>query len=200
MKKYVDAVCEELFKNKEQAKIEEIFKNLDINVVYVVREINKIDDYKKEFILPASKDITYLKAYLLKDINLNLKTKDVVFGYGGDVTSISKVISSKSIKYLYNPFSTKLAFDEGNANVAKQLSKKIMININNYRQDAHTKARIVKQSFYVYNMCVKKKVDFFVCSYAKKVDEIVDPEIKISFLKMFDVPETLSKRLLKERL
>ncbi len=195
---YIDVVSEELFKNNNFLEIEDAFLSCSITIVYVVREVNNKEDVK-DFELPKSEKINYKKAYLLKDLNVNV-AQDVVFGYGGDVNNISKVLESKKIKYLFNPFSENLAFDEASANLAKQNNKRIIINLDDYRKQKSKAIKTIKQSFFVYEVCMDKRVDFLFCSYARKIEEVVDPLITINFLKEFKVPETLSKRVLKEKL
>lgn len=200
MNKFIDVVSEKLFENNSLLEIEDVFKSFSIDTVYVVREVTKKEDFNK-FNLPSSKEITYKKIFLLKNINDAVsKTKEIVIGHGGDVSNISKVLLSKQIKHLFNPFSEKLVFDEGSANIAKQNSKKIIININDYRNNLALRSKIIKQTPFVLEMCMKKKVDFVYCSYAKRIEDVVDPVIIINFLKTFNVPETLSKRILTEEI
>lgn len=200
MTKYIDVVSEKLFENNKSEDVEEVFKLLSINKVYVVKEINKKEDLEKPFVLPTSKEVVYKKAFLVNNLNLNISKKELVVGNGGDVTNISKVLLSKNLNHLFNPFSEKLVFDEGSVNLAKEKHKKIIININYYKKEKATSSKIIKQTPFILKTCMKKQVDFVFCSYAKNIKELVDPAITINFLKIFKVPETLSKRLLQEDL
>jgi hypothetical protein len=201
MIKYIDVVSEKLFENNNINEIENVFRSLSISRVYVVQEINQKEGFKKKIDLPASKEINYEKVFLINDLNINVsKISEKLIGNGGNINNISKVLLSKKYNYLYNPFSEKLSFDEGSVTLAKENNKKLIIDINDYRQEKSISSKIVKQTPYILERCLKKEVDFIFCSYAKRIDEIVDPIVKINFLKLFNIPETLTKRLLSEDL
>jgi hypothetical protein len=198
---YIDVVSEKLFENNTLEDIENILTRLNIQKIYVLREINNKEDFKNKFNIPKLNNITCEKIFLVKDLNINISTisEKTIFECK-TIDDINKALKSKKTKYLSNIFSEKLIFDEGSANLAKQNTKKIIINLNDYREKTNKTSKIIKQSEFIFSICLKKKIDIVFCSFSKNIEELIDPIITINFLKIFDVPETLSQKLLKENL
>jgi len=200
--KYIDFVFEEVLEKKNISNLESTFISLGFKKVYFVREIKKKEDLDSGFILPPtiSKDIEYKKAYLFYDISLLSKFKNqdksLILAYGGSLKNNSEILSKeRGISILLNPLSDKLSFDTASINLSKENKIKIGFDLNYIRNKPYSS---IKQLDFIFSLLLKEKVDFVVGSFARKVDELIDPQIIISFLLNFNIKAETTKKILEE--
>jgi len=192
--KYFDVVSSDFFK---KPFAEEILKKLNIQKIYIVKEINKKEDMG--FVFPKVKNT--FPAFLFNDLNLysNLKSKipknALILGQGSTLSSNTNIISSKSEIHLFNPISSETAIDEGLAKLAKQNNKIIFFDIRELR---HNQNKAIKQTLFILELLKKRNVEFRFVSLAKVPEELVDPIILKSFLRNLSLERAMIKRVLED--
>lgn len=192
--KYFDIVSSELFNHPGA---EEILKKLNIQKIYVVREINKKEDL--DFVFPKAKNL--YPAYLFNDLNLynNLKNKIpknlLILGHGSNLASNTNIISNKSKIHLLNPISSETAVDEGLARIARQNNKIIFFDIREFR---HNQNKAIKQTLFILELLKKRKVEFRFVSMAKVPEELTDPIVLKGFLRNLRLERAMIKRILED--
>lgn len=192
--KYFDVVSSEFF---NYPSAEEILKKLNIEKIYVVKEINKREDL--DFVFPKAKNTT--PAFLFKDLNLysNLKNKitknALILGQGSSLSANTNIISSKSEIHLLNPISSETAFDEGLARIAKQNKKIIFFDIREIRYNQN---KAIKQTLFILELLKKRNVEFRFVSMAKVPEDLVDPIVLKNFLRNLGIERAMIKRILED--
>jgi hypothetical protein len=192
--KYFDVVSSEFF---NYPSAEEILKKLNIEKIYVVKEINKREDL--DFVFPKAKNTK--PAFLFKDLNLysNLKNKitknALILGQGSSLSANTNIISSKSEIHLLNPISSETAFDEGLARIAKQNKKIIFFDIREIRYNQN---KAIKQTLFILELLKKRNVEFRFVSMAKVPEDLVDPIVLKNFLRNLGIERAMIKRILED--
>ena len=197
MKKSFDFVLDDLIENSSLKDLEKLFLSLKIKNVFVLREINKKEDLSFDFQVPKSSKINFYKGYLLKDPQLfHLYNKEeIVLVNSGSLKNNSFISNHKKIFFLKDPFSKKLCFDEQNARSCYQNKKKVVFNINLLR-DADI--NYLKQFNFIIFLLKLHRVDMVFSSFAKTKEELIDYKILFSFLKNFNLEESIINRFLSK--
>lgn len=197
MKKSFDFVLDDLIENSSLKDLEKLFSSLKIKNVFVLREINKKEDLSFDFQVPKSSKINFYKAYLLKDPQLFhlYNKKEIVLVNSGSLKNNSVISNHKKIFFLKDPFSKKLCFDEQNARSCYQNKKKVVFNVNLLR-DADV--NYLKQFNFIIFLLKLHRVDMVFSSFAKTKEELVDYKILSSFLKNFNLEESIINRFLSK--
>ncbi len=200
--KYFDFVMDDLIENTSIKELEHIFINLNIKTVYVLRELKKKEDYSIKFILPktSSNKIILKKAYLLKDPSLFhlYKEKEILFVESKSLKNNTFISTHKKIKFLKDPLSEKLSFDEQNARSCFQNKIKVVFDINLFR--SNNNKSFLKQAIFIIPLLKKHKVDMIFSSFAKTKEDLVDFNIFSSFLKNFYLEEEIINRFLSKEI
>lgn len=192
--KYFDIVSSEFF---NYPSAEDILKKLNIQKIYVIKEINKREDL--DFVFPKAKGI--MPAFLFKDIILysNLKNKipknALILGQGSGLSANTNIISCKSEIHLLNPISSETSIDEGLARVAKQNKKIIFFDIRELRNNQN---KAIKQTLFILELLKKRNVEFRFVSMAKVPEDLVDPTVLMGFLRNLGIERTMIKRILED--
>jgi hypothetical protein len=192
--KYFDVVSSEFF---NYPSAEEFLKKLNIQKIYVIKDINKKEDI--DFVFPNSK--TTKCAFLFKDLNLysNLKNRlpknTLIIGQGGSLIANTNIISNKSEIHLLNPISSETSIDEGLARIAKQNKKIVFFDINQLRNNQN---KAIKQTLFILELLKKRNVEFRFVSMAKVPEDLLDPVVLKTFLRNFALDTSLIKRILED--
>lgn len=192
--KYFDVVSSEFF---NYPSAEEFLKKLNIQKIYVIKDINKKEDI--DFVFPNSK--TTKCAFLFKDLNLysNLKNRlpknTLILGQGGSLIANTNIISNKSEIHLLNPISSETSIDEGLARIAKQNKKIVFFDINQLRNNQN---KAIKQTLFILELLKKRNVEFRFVSMAKVPEDLLDPVVLKTFLRNFALDTSLIKRILED--
>jgi len=189
---------DDLIENNSIEDLENIFSNLKIKTLYVFREIKKKEDFNQDFILPKSK-LSLKKAYLLKDPSLFhfYKGKEMIVVESGSLKNNTLISTNKKISFLKNPFSEKLSFDEQNARSCFQNKINVVFEINLLR--GIKKNAYLKQFIFILNLLKIHSVDMVFVSFAKNIDDLVDPLVLFSFLKNFNLQEDTIYRMMSKK-
>lgn len=192
--KYFDIVSSEFF---NYPSAEDILKKLNIQKIYVIKEINKREDL--DFVFPKSKAIK--PAFLFKDTNLysnlknNIPKNALILGQGSSLSANTNILSSKSEIHLFNPISSETSIDEGLARVAKQNKKIIFFDIRELRNNQN---KAIKQTLFILELLKKRNVEFRFVSMAKVPEDLVDPTVLMGFLRNLGIERTMIKRILED--
>lgn len=194
--KYIDVVSSELFKH---TNAQEILTELNIETIYVVKEIKTKEDV--DFVFPKSKNLK--PAFLFTDLSLynTLKNKllkdSLILGRGGSLSANTNILTTKSSIHLFDPISFETSFDEGLSRLSKQNQKIIFFNINDIYQNTH---KAIKQMQFIIPILKKHKIEMRFITFAKNPEELIDPIILQEFLKNFNLEKPLIKRILQEKI
>jgi hypothetical protein len=199
MKKSFDIVFDNVLENNSQKELEEVFKKLDIKTVYVLKEINSKEDLKEDFLIFKSNKINFKKAYFLKNPSLYqyYKEKELVFVESGSLKNNFYISNNKKIKFLTNPLSEKLSFDEQNANSCYENKIKVVFNMNLLR-DTSFKNNYLKQFNIIVNFLKIHKVDMVFATFSKNLDDLISNNVLKSLLLNFNLDENILNRFLSE--
>jgi hypothetical protein len=199
--KYFDFVTDDLIENNSIEVLEYIFLKLNINLVYVLKEIKKKEDFNDGFLLPkTSSKIVFKKAYLLKDPALFhlYKEKEIVLVESKSLKNNTYISTNKKMNFLKDPISDKLCFDEQNARSCKQNNTKVFFDINLFRSKT-LKHQYLKQAIFIIMLLKRHNVDMVFSSFAKTIDDLVDVKlILFNFLKNFNLEESTINRFLSK--
>jgi len=200
--KYIDFVFEEILEKEDLDNLESTFLNLGFKKIYFVREIKNKLDLEQDFIVPSTKSkyITYEKAYLFYDISLLPKfrnqEKSIILGYGGNLKNNTDILSKeRGISILLNPLSDKLAFDTASSNLCKENKIKVGFDLNYIRNKP---LNSIKQLNFIISLLIKERIDLVIGSFARRKEELIDPQIALSFLLNFGIEEQTLERFLGE--
>ena len=192
--KYFDVVSSEFF---SYPNAEEFLKNLNIQKIYVIKEITKKEDM--DFVFPKAKNTK--PTFLFRDLNLysNLKSKipknTLILGQGGSLSSNTNIISNKSDIHLLNPISSETSIDEGLARIAKQNKKIVFFDIGQLRNNQN---KAIKQTLFILELLKKRNIEFRFVSLAKVPEDLLDPVVLKNFLRNFALDAPLIKRILED--
>ncbi len=199
---FTDFIFEEIIDKEPIDNLVNTLTSLSIKTVYVMREIKNKSDLALEYMLPPSTTINFKKAYLFYDISLIpfFKTrnedgnKPLILAYGGDVKKNSIILEKeRGINILLNPLSEKLSFDTASTNLAKVNKIIIGFNLNLFRDKPYSS---IKQARFIISLLIKNKIDMRFCSCARRLIDLVDPQITESLLLNFKLEKETSKRFL----
>lgn len=193
---------DDLIENNSIKDLEKIFLYLKLKTIYVLREIKKKEDFNLEFILPkTTTNVILKKGYLIKDPSIFhlYKNKEIVLVESKSLQNNTYISTHKKIKFLKDPISDKLSFDEQNARSCSQNKLTVFFNVNLFKSSVNS----LKQANFIISLLKLHKVDMFFATFAKTKEELIDSKVLFSFLKNFDLEETtinrfLSKEVLKK--
>lgn len=192
--KYFDVISSEFF---SYPNAEKFLKNLNIQKIYVIKEITKKEDM--DFVFPKAKNTK--PTFLFRDLNLysNLKSKipknTLILGQGGSLSANTNIISNKSDIHLLNPISSETSIDEGLARIAKQNKKIVFFDIGQLRSNQN---KAIKQTIFILELLKKRNVEFRFVSLAKVPEDLLDPVVLKNFLRNFALDAPLIKRILED--
>ncbi len=194
-----DIVMDDLIENNSLADLESIFSKLNIKTVYVLREVSKKEDFKAPFEIHKSHQVTFKKAYLLKDLSLLhfYKGDDLLLVESGSLKNNTLISTNKNVDFLKDPLSDKLSFDEQNARSCSQNKIKVVFDINKLR--GKDKNQAIKQSSFIINLLKIHSVDMFFVTFAKTKEDLVSIKpILSNLLKNFNLEEATINRFLSK--
>lgn len=199
MKKTYDLVFDSLLEKYSQKELEDVFEKLKIKNVYVLKEITSKEDLKEEFIIYKSSKINFKKAYFLKTPSLLqfYKEKEPLFVESKSLENNFYISNNKKIKFLADPLSEKLCFDEQNANSCFENKIKVVFNINLLR-GVSFRNNYLKQFNMIINFLKIHKVDMVFATFSRDLDDLISNDVLKGLLLNFNLDENILDRFLSQ--
>ncbi|MDD3177954.1 MAG: hypothetical protein PHR26_00370 [Candidatus ainarchaeum sp.] len=195
--KFFDIVYKDLIDSSNPKELENIFLKLGFNKIFVIVPIVS----KKDIILnpdfSSFKKISLEYIYLIEDISIlkDLDKKIILFNPNFSKSNkLTKFLINKNIKYLYNPLSDSLIFDEQCSNLCKINNIKVVFNYNSFRSKNFQKN--IKQAQFIILLLKQKLINMYFCSFAKDLNSLCSKQVLFNFLKEFNLDQDILNNIL----